>query len=45
MKKMSRRTALKVMGAGILGLAGMAAWNRDQIIAVLDRDAAAHEAG
>ena len=45
MKKMSRRTALKVMGAGILGLAGMAAWNRDQIIAFLDRDAAAHEAG
>ena len=45
MKKMSRRTALKVMGAGILGLTGMAAWNRDQIIAFLDRDAAAHEAG
>lgn len=45
MKKMSRRTALKVMGAGILGLAGMAAWNRDQIIAFLDRDAAAHEDG
>ena len=45
MKKMSRRTALKLMGAGILGLAGMAGWNREQIIAFLDRDAAAHENG
>ena len=45
MKKISRRTALKLMGAGILGLAGMAGWNREQIIAFLDRDAAAHENG
>jgi predicted aldo/keto reductase-like oxidoreductase len=38
-KKINRRQALQIMGAGAAGLAGAGLWNRKQIIDFFDRDA------
>ena len=39
MKNISRRTALKLIGGGVLALAGAGLWHRDEIVRFLDNDA------